>query len=133
VRLQAERHAGEKAKLEKQKDAAMVTVGGMYQCERASHKKVHGAISSAADVLQHARLTQGAAQKMASLAHRALAATPADQRPALEAELSRARMGLSSSQHAMSQSVGRASKELVTASVQVRQHHKAAHDYMPGV
>ena len=40
MRLQAERHAGEKAKLEKQKDAAMVTVGGVYLCERASHKKV---------------------------------------------------------------------------------------------
>lgn len=120
-------------KVVKQKDAAMVTAGGVYLCERAQHKKVHGAITSASEALQHACLAQGAAQKMGSLAHRALAATPAEQRPALQAELSRAQMGLSSSQYAMSQSVGHASKELVAASVQVRQHHKAAHAYMPGV
>ena len=105
--------------------------GGVYLCERAQHKKVHGAITSASEVLQQARLAQGAALKMASLMHRALAATPAEQRPALQAELSCAQLGLSSSQHAMSQSVAR--KELVSASVQVSQHHKAAHAYMPDV
>ena len=77
--------------------------GGVYSlCDRAQHKKVHGAITSASEVLQQARLAQGAALKMASLMHRALAATPAEQRPALQAELSCAQLGLSSSQHAMS-------------------------------
>ena len=69
----------------------------------------------------------------ANLARRAVDEVPISRRPKFEAELARANLALSSSMCGMSQSVSRASSELVAASVQVRQHNKAAHAYMPGM
>ena len=131
-RVQTEQHTGQMKVLQKQKDAAMVTANGVYLCERAQHKKVHGAINSASEVKPHARLVQGAAMAAAALARRAVDEVPISRRPKFEAQLARANLAVSSSLYGMSRSVSHASSELVAASVQVRQHQKAAHDYMPG-
>jgi hypothetical protein len=119
--------------LGKQKDAALVTAHGVYLCERAHHKRVHGAITSASEVQPQARLVQGAAMAAADLARRAVDEVPISKRPKFEAQLARANQALSSSLYGMSQSVSHAGSELVAASVQVRECHKAAHDYMPGI
>ena len=132
-RVQAERHEKQMKVVNQQKDAAMVTVGGVYLCERGAIKKVHGAIRSASEVQPQARLVQGAAQEAAKVARRAVSAVSASRRPVLEAELARREDRPIWSLHGMSQSVSRASSELVAASVQVRQHNKAAHAYMPGM
>ena len=44
-RVQAERHEKQMKVVNQQKDAAMVTVGGVYLCKRGAIKKVHGAMA----------------------------------------------------------------------------------------
>ena len=131
-RLQAEAHAQQKTQLAKERDAALVAVGSVYACDRASHKAVNRAIKSLAEVEQHARLAQGAAQQLAWVAHRAVAAAPAEQRAALAAQLAPPSMALSASRHGMAQSASRASSEIVASSKQVRQLNKSVHAHMPG-
>jgi hypothetical protein len=99
--------------LQKQKDAAVVTANGVYLCERAQHKRVHGAITSASEVQPHARPAlcrgQGAAMAAANLARRAVDEVPISRRSKFEVELARANLALSSSMCGMSQSVSHAS------------------------
>ena len=86
-RLKAEADAQKNKLLSKQRDAALVAVGGVYSCDRASHKAVNNAINGAAEVEKHARLVHGAAQEVARVAARAVAAAPAEQRAELKPAL----------------------------------------------
>ena len=114
----------------KDRDAARLAAGVVHASARASHKAVHSAIQSIDGVQQHVRLMQGAAQQVYRVSHTSVAAAPADQRSALEAQLSPARMAMSSSWTGLAQSASQASSEIVAASVQVRQHDKRAREAM---
>ena len=131
-RLQGEKDAREKEQLSKERDAALVAVDGVYLCDRASHKAVKISIDSAAEVKKHARLVQGAAREVARVAARAVATAPAEQRAEFKAALQRASVALSASEQGLHKAVKDAERELVGASVLVREHNKGVHAYMPG-
>ena len=131
-RTQAEKDAQQKKQLSKERDAALVAVNGVYLCDRASHKAVANSINSAAEVEKHARLVHGAVREVARVAARAVAASPADQRAEFKAALQRASMALSASEQGLHKAVKDAERELVGASVLVREHNKGVHTYMPG-
>ena len=131
-RLQGEKDAREKKQLSKEKDAALVALDGVYSCDRASHKAVKVSIDSAAEVEKHARLVHGAAREVARVAARAVAAAPAEQRAELKAALQMAMTALSAGQHGLRVAVKDAERELVGASVLVREQNKRVHACMPG-
>ena len=120
MRLQAEEHVHERATLEKRMGTAQLALNRVYWCDRESHKATKRAIDAVACVQEETRLSQGALSQIAQVARQAVAEVPAEKRAALEEQLARPSVALSASQHALSNALKLATREVVAASEQVR-------------
>ena len=110
-------------------DEARIAANAAHQANRMSHKAMQNASHSFSEVSTQVQVAAGAMQQAAKVVRRCKDIIPIAERAAVEAALVRQDMAISASRHCMSESIRRASSEVVKASVKSRKTNTAVNTY----
>ena len=129
MRLQREEHLKETTKMALANDEARIAANAAHEANRMSHKAMPHASHSFSEVSTQVQVAAGAMQQAAKVVRRCKDIIPVAERAAVEAALVRQDMAISASRHCMSESIRRASSEVVKASVKSRKTNTAVNTY----